>query len=142
LNYSEFFVKWRILENPFIEYKTVRLTDHSNNLIAIVIYTVNDKTVFISELVFSDILLLKSVINEFIYFLKARNINSVYFFGNIKNELYSFIFSTFKFFGARVYPNEKMKFVFKNLGNDETENSKLDISLYALNGLWTEGTKF
>ncbi|RKX22390.1 MAG: hypothetical protein DRP35_02035 [Candidatus Zixiibacteriota bacterium] len=134
---DEIFMRWRIHNNPFIEYKTYFLYQ-GERLKAYCYFNSQDRiTAYLSDFTFEDteagIFLLEKIMTD----LCKEKIAYISFVGNVKNDL---INKTFKLLKKSGFTSSGfMPFIIRNI-SFEDEDYLYDINNWYINGLWTEGT--
>lgn len=132
------FLKWRIIENPCLNYK-VLVIQNQNEEIGFAIINIIKDTIYLVDLMIPDNKRIRGVITSlFNYFNKNYEKAYVAYLGNIRNKYSQFIFNELNLLGSQTNLIEEMKFVYKI--TDEV-NSKINVDSFYLNGLWTEGFK-
>lgn len=135
---DEEYIRWRILNNPFIKYRTYFVYQGSLLRAYCYLNTKDKRTAYLTDFTFESAeagaFLLQSILDK----LRNEKITYVSFWGNIKNPLMITVFDLLKRFG---FSNRQgPAFVLRNIAYED-EKPLYDIRNWYLGGLWTEGTK-
>ncbi len=134
------FLKWRIVENPKIEYLFIGI--YKNDKIeAIAIINITGIKAYLVDFIVIKTNNLTDCFNALIVYAKRHLKNShLIFWGNSHNKYYFAIFQQFIHAHSFYYQNKAMNFVLKKSEKSNLNSLEIyDISRYCLNGLWTEG---
>lgn len=136
INQDEKYLKWRIFNNPNINYKTFFVYE-GNVLRAYAYFYVKEKIAYITDFTYQDndagAFLLRNLLSSFI----KEKIGIVRFFGNSKNQLIQNTFSLMEKFGF-LKRKSVLSFVLKNISYED-EKRLYNIENWYLNDLWKEG---
>jgi hypothetical protein len=131
------YLNWRICSNPVIQYKIIGIYK-KQNLIGLAILNDTENKAYLVDFVVPEKDDLGYCFTELIRFLKHHNsLSHLIYWASHKNNYTKSIHSLFKSHGANCYVNTSMNFVVKKPSSNQT--SKIEISDYCINGLWTEG---
>ena len=143
LELSEKYIKWRILENPILNYRIMILKDKRNEIKASILYVPGeDNVIRISKIWFHSASDFRMIFNFLISWGRRYKYNSIYYFCNIENKVnYQFseiILEKKGIICKSAWANTVIKFI----GEKEKINER-DILLKTQNwyfdGLWTQG---
>jgi len=138
LLFSQNYCKWRLENNPNLEYKLFTIEDEYKNSNGYVIFTIDKNHLRISDFNIIDPSCINEILIQIIKIGRKEKVNKVTFFGNINNKTNKLIFDAFERLGGKKELNTKMNLVVKsNVLNVHITNNEL--KKWRITGLWTEG---
>ena len=131
---SKAYVDYRINRNPFLQYEFLFSYGKNDQLNGYAIYSISDNVANLVAIEGENTTIKKSIINKLIKALiKKKSVYKINVFGNKQHQDMKVSFDILKKYGA-MESDTGLYFVFKDQNQGD-----LDIRLWNINGLWTEG---
>jgi hypothetical protein len=138
LNFDLDFLNWRIASNPMNNYRIISLFS-DKEIIGYGIINDKNELAYLLDFIVSNPIYINEGLSSLLHYLKQNSKSShVVFWATRLNNYSSQIHELMLGFGAKLYQNNSMNFVYKN---DLEEIEKTGIHNFYLNALWTEGFK-
>jgi len=138
MNLDEKYIKWRIKNNPHINYKHYFVYEGDNLRAYCYFNPKREKRVaYLSDLTFEDLGAGKFLLDHLLKELKSQKYAYMNFLGNRSNPMMALVLSLLQSKGAKLTPNSQA-FVLRNVLYSD-EKVLYNMENWYLNGLWTEG---
>jgi hypothetical protein len=136
---DEKYVAWRVFNNPNVKY--MPFFAYKNGVLGAYCYVAltNNKEAYLSDLTFDDHETGNFLLRTILDLIHERDVNVVYFIGNIQNPLIGTTFNLLSKYGF--VKRKHTPFVLKNISYTN-EEYLYNVKNWYINGLWTEGYLF